>query len=246
MLNRKAMKYAEHLDRDLSATQDMSKLVDGTVVIEVIEDGKAKVKVSETIPANTAVVGGIMNAPYIIPVAATAKEEYVVDEDQLIVKLRNENLVTGTILVLIDGVAATVSEVFATAPTAAGEVSVDLATGRMEFHDDDKNKKAVVTYTYKLTMEQAKMRFHQGFYPNQDLYATLRKVSVFKGYVELMTSEYDTSANWAAGGKLTVGANGKITLGGAGPEIPGGKILTIPDYTQTAQGAMLHFSAMIP
>lgn len=247
MLNKKAIKYSEHVDRDVAAAQDIAKLVEGAIAIEVLEAGVAKMQVSEAIPAATAKIAGVVVLPYQVPAKATAKESYVVKADALVIKLRNEKLDAGSVLVKIAGVVATLDEAdFATAPAAAGEVNVDLVNGKLKFHADDADKAVEVVYTHALTMEQAKLRFGEGFLSNRDAVATLHKASVFKGYVELLTSEYDTSVDWAAGGVLKLGANGKLTIGGAGPAIPGGAILAIPDMTQTAQGAFLKFSALIP
>lgn len=244
MLDKKHMKVDVHVERKLAA--GTSDIAEGAVLCEVIEAGEAKVTVVAT-PDGSEKVAGFAILPYSLPTQAVAAEKLAPTADALLFSLRNNNLVADSVRIAVDGGSDMTADTSNFAGAAsAGSPKVDLVGGRIKFHADDAGKKITVIYRHELTVAQARMRFHERSINNRDLVGSLQLVGVAKGYVELCTDQYDTSKDYSSGDALKVGADGKITNDGSGAEIPGGKVLALPDASGTVQGPFLKISALIP
>lgn len=246
MLDRKYQKFGEQVDRKTSATIP-AHIEEGCVMCEVIENGVAVVTVVAS-PAGTEQIAGFAVLPYNLPTQTVSIEQFVVPSTgSLIFNLRNQNVVTGSELAaVIGGSALTVSESSFSSTPSTGTVKVDIAGGRIKFAVGDAGKTVNFAYRFNLTVAQARMRYQERSINNRDLVGNLMQVGIAKGYVELGTDQFDSSADFTTGAALQLGPNGIISVSGSGPNIPGGRVLAAPDLSGSAQGPFLRISAMIP
>lgn len=245
MLDRKYFKLAEQVDRKTSATIP-SHIEEGCVLCEVIENGVACVTVVAS-PSGSEKIAGISILPYSLPSQTVSIEQFTVPETgSLIFSLRNQNLVAGSErAAVVGGSELTIDETNFSATPSTGTVKVDIAGGRIKFAAGDADKVINFAYRFNLTVAQARMRFQERSINNRDLVGDLMQVGVAKGYVELGTDQFDSSADFTTGAPLQLGPNGIISVSGSGPAIPGGRVLAAPDVSGSAQGPFLRFSAMI-
>jgi hypothetical protein len=244
MIDRKALKLAEQVDRLVSASSPA--IVEGAVLVEVVENGVAKVLVKGTV-AGTDKIAGFAILPYSRPDQAVDMEQFVVPSSgSLIFNLRYNNLVADSErAAVIGGSDLTVDPDNFSSTPSTGTVKVDELGGRLKFAAGDAGKVVNFIYRHALTVQQANQRFQERSINNRDLVADLQQVGVAKGYVEISTDQFDSSKDYTQGTALTLGDGGIITQGGSGPAIPQAKVLAAPDLSGTAQGAFLRISAMI-
>ena len=146
---------------------------------------------------------------------------------------------------MVGGSPLTIDEASFSATPATGTVKVDLVGGRIKFAAGDAGSVVNFLYRYNLTINQIAMRYQQRSINNQSTVAQLMQVGVAKGYVEIATDQFDSLQDYTSGAALKLGANGYVTNTGSGPVIPSGRVLAVPDLTDTAEGAFLKISALI-
>lgn len=245
MINRKALKIGEQVERPVAAGVD--NIEEGALLCAVIEDGVEKVTVKATVDGSEKIAGFAIT-PYQLPTSAVAKEQFVVPSaGSLIFNLRNSRVIADSELAsVVGGSDLTVDETNFSATPPTGTVKVDLVGGRIKFAAGDAGKVVNFLYRHELTVVQARQRYQERSINNRDLVGALQQVGVAKGYVEMATDQFDTSINFAAATSLKIGDNGLISdQSGAGAEINQGRVLALPDLTDTAQGAYLKISALI-
>jgi len=245
MLDRKAIKVAETVDRQvLSGQGDFNE---GCVLCEELENGVAKVYVKAS-PDGTEKTAGFSVLPYSLPSQAVSAEKFVVPASgSLVFSLRNANIVTASARAMVEGGSdLTVDELSFTSTPSTGTMKLDIVGGRIKFAAGDAGKVVTVIYRYNLTVAQARMKFQERSINNRDLVGHLGLVGVLKGYMEISTDQFDTTVDWTVSAPVLVGPNGILTTAGSGVAIPGLKVLAVPDLSGTLQGPFLRISALIP
>lgn len=245
MLDRKYIKMGEQVDRPTASTMP-AHIEEGCILCEVVEAGVAKVTVIAS-PSGSEKIAGVAILPFSLPAQTVSIEQFTVPETgSLIFNLRNQSLVSGSELAAVVGASAlTVDESSFSATPSTGTVKVDIAGGRIKFAAGDAGSVVNFAYRFNLTVVQARMRYQERSINNRDLVGSLMQVGVAKGYIEMGTDQFDSSADYSTGPTLKLGPNGTIATSGSGPAIPGGRVLASPDLSGSAQGPFLRFSALI-
>lgn len=245
MLNKKAMKIGEQVERPLAA--DVAEIHEGQLLCAVLEDGVEKVTVVATVDGSEKIAGFAMMA-YDMPSEAVAMEQFTVPASgSLIFSLRNANVVAGSELAaVVGGSALTISETSFSATPSTGTVKVDLVGGRIKFAAGDAGKVVKFLYRHQLTVAQRNIRYHEKAINNRDTVLALRQVGVAKGYLEIATDYFDSGKDFSAATSLKIGDAGVISdHTGAGAVIPNGRVLALPDLTDSERGAFLKISCLI-
>lgn len=244
MINRKSMKVGEQVERLVSATAP--DIQEGALLCAVVEAGVEKVTVVAS-PSGAEKIAGFAILPFLNPANTTAEETFTVPSSgSLIFSLRNPLVITGSErAIVVGGADLVIDETAFSGTPPTGTVKVDITGGRLKFAAGDAGKVVKFLYRYSLTVQQIAQRFQQRSINNQHLVAQLQQVGVAKGYVEIATDQFDTTQDYTSAATLKLGANGFVTNAGAGPVIPQGRVLALPDLTDTAEGAFLKISAMI-
>ena len=123
---------------------------------------------------------------------------------------------------------------------AGTQFQPNLTTGVVTFNSADAGKSVRVWYRANLTVAEARLRYFQRNV-NNDAGAIFNTVVVGGGTGEVYTAEYDTNVDWSTavpGGAnaIKTGADGILTIGGSGTDIPGGKVIHVPDIDQPYLG----------
>jgi hypothetical protein len=249
MIDRKAIKIGEQVDRLVSATAPA--LVEGCVLCEVVENGVAKVTVVAS-PAGTEKIAGFAILPYQLPAMANGSEEFTVPSSgSLVFNLRLQNLVSGSILAkVVGGSPLTPDESNFSATPSTGVVKVNLTQGQVKFAAGNAGAMVQIVYKASLSVTQARMMFQERSINNRDLVGDLQQVGVAKGYVEISTDQFDTSLDWSnipSSSAIVLGANGLLSFGNPSGKvvIPQAKVLAVPDLSGSVQGPLLKISALI-
>jgi hypothetical protein len=243
-LDRRQIKFSEQVDRlvDTSIT-----LVDeGKILCAIVQNGVEVVTLVAS-PGGSEKIAGVSVLPYSLPNQAVANEQFVVPSSgSLIFQLRFSNLVSGSERAIVPGASdLTVDETSFSATPPTGTVKVDIVGGRLKFAAGNAGATVDFIYRYNQTVNQALQRQGERSINNRNLVADLGMVGVIKGYVEISTDQFDPTRDYTSGAALQLGPNGIITNTGAGPVIPSGRVLAVPDLSNTQQGAYLRFSALI-
>lgn len=223
--------WYSHVDsQPLAAGASVSE--EGQGMVGVLEDGIEKVMPSTggggEVFAGFAVFRQLdfTSRPVVEEITVPGAAPYEVD-------LANTNLITGQVRVY-DVAAATDLLVVGVAP-AAGEVQVDLATGKLTFNVAEAGKAMVAYYRHELTLAQAKALYYEAptNYPDANFFAS---VGVGKGKGRVYTMFYDDSIDWSSGGVIALGADGILTMGGAGPVVPNARVVKLPSAADASLG----------
>lgn len=243
MINRKSMKIDVQVERQVSASS--APIAEGAVLCAVIEAGVEKVSVLASVSGSEKIAGFAI-LPFNNLSSATAMEQFIPDANDLVFSLRNSNLVASSErAIVIGGSDLTVDETNFSATPSTGTVKVDIVGGRIKFAAGNAGSTVNFLYRANLTINQIAQRYQQRSINNQNLVAQLQQVGVAKGYVEIATDQFDTLQDYTSAATLKVGANGVVTNAGSGAVIPQGRVLAVPDLTDTAGGAFLKISALI-
>lgn len=142
-------------------------------------------------------------------VTKSVVEELVVPAGGGFVSLVNTNLVAGSTRAF-DVTAVAALTLQAVPPPAAGEYSVTLATGVLEFNAAEAGNTVRVSYRYSPTLEEILATDHERSINNraQDLFS---QVSVGGLEGEIFTSMYDSSQAYAVGDAVFTGPGGLAT-----------------------------------
>lgn len=172
--------------------------------------GTLAVRMSDGTAGTDAAVGaaGFAITDALKVVTKSVVEELVVPAGGGVVSLRNQALVAGSTRAFnVTGAAALT---LAASPPAAGEYSVDLAAGTVEFNAAEAGDTVRVSYRYSPTLEELLATDHERSINNraQDYFSTV-SVGGLEG--EIFTSHFDTSQAYAIGDAVYTGAGGLAT-----------------------------------
>jgi hypothetical protein len=231
---------ASSLNRQIATGLTISQ--EGKLLVKIIEDGVEKVMV-KAVAAATDIVVGYSKLADAQPDQTSAVEIQTVPTApaSLIVDLRNNNLVSGRLRVVVNstGAALAIDTTFAGAP-ADNTVKVDLANGFLKFHADEAGQQITATYLHNLTLAQSKALFGERFINNRGLGAEFGQTEVGAEFGELWTDQFDASLNYAGTTALTLGDDGIITQGGLGPVL-NATVIGIPSSTIPFLGVRIRF-----
>lgn len=115
-----------------------------------------------------------------------------------------------------------------TGTPATGEFHPDVATGLLTFNVAQAGLAIRIWYRANLTVAQSRQTYFQRNV-NNDAGALFNTLVVGGGTGEIYTAEYDTNVDWSTGAAVLSGADGILTVGGAGSELPGGRVIHVPD-----------------
>lgn len=244
MINRKSMKVGEQVERPVSVAAP--SITEGALLCAIVENGAEAVTIVAS-PSGSEKIAGFAILPYLNLTSALGQEQFTVPSSgSLIFSLRNASVIAATERALVvGGSAMTIDETSFSATPPTGTVKVDLVGGRIKFAAGDAGSVVNFLYRYNLTINQIAMRYQQRSINNQNTVAQLMQVGVAKGYVEIATDQFDSTQDYTTGAALKLGANGYVTNTGSGPVIPSGRVLAVPDLTDTAEGAFLKISALL-
>jgi hypothetical protein len=233
MLNMNASRIAESGSFALSAA--VTSVREGAALIGVMEGGSLVAK--ETAGGNAEVFLGFAAAQIATVTEAPKVEEVTIPASgPFTVTLAKTPLAPATrVGVQVINAAGEVTATFAwdaNATLAAGEfiISGNVIT----FHTDDASKRVRITYVYAPTVTEARMIYGQGV--GDGAQSVIGAVGVIRRAPVLFTDMYDSSDNWAAGGKVYTAAGGKVSLKNAGTLLPGVTVLQAPSI---ANGGLL-------
>lgn len=140
-------------------------------------------------------------------------QEFVLGEDETILARLPH---PGQILVKIGGVAATAQNAGDTAPTDAGEVTLNGAELLFAADDIAAKKKVFVQYQFELTASEA--RAITGDLPIGGISANIRGRAPYIELGDVAITNFDAASDWAANDAFhpRLGAGGILTLRGPG------------------------------
>lgn len=232
------------LGRDISSTS-LPIEQEGVLLCSVLESGVEKVALLAA-PAATDKVVGFAKLADAIPDRTSAVEEITVPAISagfVEIDLRNNNLLTGSVLALITStnVALTPDYAYAGAP-AAGTVKIDAVNGKMKFDFTAAGLAIRLTYRYDLTMAQARQIFGERFINNRGLHSDFMKMELGSGYCELWTDAFDSNLRYdlVPAPALYCGANGIITTIPGGPALAA-TVIGIPNVSNPRLGVRITF-----
>jgi len=143
------------------------------------------------------------------------------------------NLVPGQILVHETGNTTPWTDAGG-APAATTQYDVNDTTGVITFHSSDAGKSVDVFLKYNLTVEQARLKYFEGFIGNDKAFAVHGRIGALGGKGVIYTDQFDITKDYSAQPALTTGANGLITVAGAGTIIPA-RVIEAPSISGHSQ-----------
>lgn len=234
--------FSLSLQKDVATGQTVDR--EGVVLRSVLENGEERVQKADGTAATYAVAGFAISDNETIGIIPVVEDLTVpAVPGPYTVQLAHTSLVgspaTSSVRVLDVAGAADLTEE-ATGTPSSGEFYPAVTTGILTFHSDEAGKAIRVWYRANLTVAEARLRFFQRNI-NNDAGAVFNTVVVGTGTGEIYTAEYDTNVDWAtafpAGAvPILTGADGILTIGGSGTEIPGAKVIHVPDIDQPYLG----------
>jgi hypothetical protein len=241
MYDLKLSHASSRLSRPLAAGATVSE--EGKILVAVLEDGVEKVMVKDTVDGDEVVIGFASLGDAQPSQTSEVEEVAVPSAGALEADLRNTNLVSGRVRVVVksSGQVLTVDTTYAGSP-ADNTVKVDLPTGRLKFHADEAGEVVVVTYIHDLTIQQSIQKFGERHVNNRNLHAMHGQMEVASGIGELYTDQYDASADWASGGALKLGDGGIIAKSGAGVDLKA-TVVSVPSSENPLLGIRFNFTA---
>ena len=214
---------------------------EGLILCHKLEDGIEKLELV-AVPQGTEIPVGYAKTADSLPTRTSSVEKITVPgaAATLQADLRSQNLVTTKVraLDLSTGLDLNVVEGWVNVP-AAGDVVVDLATGRLKFNAAQAGVEVEFTYLYDLTLVQAKQKFGQRFVNNWGLHAEFGYCEVGHGHCELYTDQFDTSVDWTTA-VPTLGAAGQIVAGGLAFNYAA--VINVPSIDLPYLGVRIHFA----
>jgi hypothetical protein len=117
---------------------------------------------------------------------------------------------------------------------ASGTVGVNDATGLLTFHSDEEGQTVVVTYTYNLTVAEARLLFYQRNI-NNEASTLFSQVGVGHGHGEVFTDQFNATLDWSAGTAITSGVAGVLTQAGNGAVLDA-RVVSVPNVNNPMLG----------
>lgn len=184
---------------------------EGSVLVYVDSgSGTLAVRPSDGTAGTDAAVGaaGFAITDALKLVTRSVVEELVVPAGGGVVSLRNTSLVTGSTRAEDLTTPATLTLI--ATPPGAGQYSVDLAAGTVEFNVAEAGNTVSVRYRYSPTLEELLATDHERSINNraQDFFSSV-SVGGLEG--EIFTSHYDASQAYAIGDAIYTGAGALAT-----------------------------------
>ncbi len=133
-----------------------------------------------------------------------------------IVNLQHANIVAASGYAYDETAAAVLTQVVS--PPGAGQCTINVTNGTIEFNVADASDVVTVSYRYNLTLEESKMKFRNSL-PNNIATDYFGRVGVMGGQGNFFTDQYNTAVAYAALGTIYLGANGLLTSGAGGTAI---------------------------
>lgn len=147
-----------------------------------------------------------------------------------VVNLKHGQIVTGSVLAYDVTTAAALTQVVS--PPAAGECSLNLTNGTIEFNTADAGDVVTVQYRRNLTLEESKLKYRNSL-PNNIAVDYLGVVGVMGGEGQMFTDQFDSSVNFTILQAVKLGANG-LTNTGVGTTI--GYVTQVPSVSNSMLG----------
>lgn len=232
--------FSLSLQKDVVTGQVVDR--EGVVLRSVLEAGEEKVQKADGIAATYAIAGFAISDNETIGIIPVV-EDFTVPAapGPYTVQLAHSSLVgtapNSSVRVMEVG-GSDLTEV-AGAP-AATQFQPAVTTGVLTFNVAQAGISIRVWYRANLTVAEARLRYFQRNI-NNDAGVLFNTVVVGTGTGEIYTAEYDTNVDWATGfpaaaNPVLSGPDGILTIGGAGTEIPGAKVIHVPDLDQPYLG----------
>jgi len=156
----------------------------------------------------------------------------------LVMQLANNNIVSGAttgvttnIQVMADGISLTRAN--AGAP-AAGSVGIDPVAGVLTFNVAELADDIVVTYTYNLTVAEARLKFFQRNI-NNEASTLFGSVGVGQGHGEVYTDQFDATVDWSTAGQA-IHSGDAGTLTGSGGTAIDARVVSVPNVNNPLLG----------
>jgi hypothetical protein len=233
--------FSLSLQKDVATGQTVDR--EGVCLRSVLEAGEEKVQKADAAAATYAIAGFAISDNETIGIIPVV-EEFTIPAapGPYTVQLAHASLVgtapNSSVRVYNVTGSADMTEV-AGAP-AATQFQPAVTTGVLTFNVAQAGNSIRVWYRANLTVAEARLRYFQRNI-NNDAGAIFNTVVVGGGTGEIYTAEYDTNVDWSTaipGGAnpIKTGADGILTIGGAGTDIPGGKVIHVPDVDQPYLG----------
>lgn len=210
---------------------DGQSITEEAQVLVYVDAGGGTLAVQPSTGAGGELVAGFAITDALKVVTKSVVEELVVPAGGGVVSLRNQSLVAASTRAF--DVTAASALTLAASPPAAGEYSVDLAAGTVEFNAAEAGNTVRVSYRYSPTLEELLATDHERSINNraQDYFSTV-SVGGLEG--EIFTSMYDTAQAYAIGDPVLAGAGGLATTAGGGTQL--GVVSQVPSVADGLLG----------
>jgi hypothetical protein len=223
MIKQQSTRIRNSLHRDVALGYDIKN--EGVALVYVLENGVGKVKPAGGISGEK--FAGISLSQTQVPDSIARIDSFTLAGDAS-VTLNRGNVISGQILVLLDGTKLTAT----TGSVDAGKYKITLLTGVIELNTSDtgspsNTKTLSVQYRYTPTVTEAIQIQGNGPVGGVTGASSLGVVGVIVDG-DVATDQYDSSDNWAAGGPIYLGGSGMFTLKSGGTELKNANILSIP------------------
>lgn len=235
--------YSLSLQKNVAAGSVVDR--EGVLLQAVLEGGEEVVKKADASAADLKLVGFAVSdneAIGIIPVVVDATVPAA--PGPYTVQLAPYTSVVGTppnsSMRVLDVTAAADLTEENTGTPASGEFYPNVTTGLITFHSDEAGHSVRIFYRANLTVAESRLRFFQRNI-NNEAGAIFNSVVVGGGIGEIYTAEYDTNVDWSTGAAILSGADGILTVGGAGTEVPGGRVIHVPNPDGPYLGIAFNF-----
>jgi hypothetical protein len=162
----------------------------------------------------------------------------------LLMNLSNNNIVstadtglTTNIQVSADGTPLTLAN---TGGAASGVVGVNPTTGALDFHVDELGQTIVATYTYNLTVAEARLKFFQRNI-NNEASTLFGSVGVGQGHGEVFTDQFDATVDWSVAAQI-VHSGDAGTITNVGGTLIDARVISVPNVNNPLLGLSFDIS----
>lgn len=203
---------------DMPIASGVTKLNEGAALVQVLENGEAKVKLSAG--AANEIFAGVSYSQLMTPDSAVDVRTYTVPATPFKITLPNKILDIAQVQIKkADG---TVFTVDAGAPTGTTDVQGATGSDVLTFHSADEGASVTVTYRYALTVFQARALAGDGIPGIGNPVQASGSVGVIQDGT-VYTDQFNPANDWTAANvaDIKTGANGYFVRGGSGAAVKG-------------------------